>query len=410
MDKGMTRQDIIRAALRAWGRKVYQSTSLGDVARELGVSKTALYRHFTGKEELVEAMDEYFYDDYASFLKPCFETALKVPDRKEAILLMVRGTIEYYVRNRDVFIFSLTRIYHDREQDVAEQMSRRGFDVEKLRPLWGAMQAAPSLDLLLVTSLIFRIGHFHKYECGDAALSGGQIRQVMAEVEEKLNSGLALDKNRIEALEYERLETLAAGALHESATDESNSLLRAVGAVVAEAGPWNASMEMVARRSGLSKSGLYAHFRNKQDMLRRLFFTEFERIAGQARKSVGLSDIPEEQLYLGIFSIASYLRSRPEILVAMNWVRTRRLNLGHPPKSGEFQVFREIAIETLRNDENESWIFFLVLGTMMRRFKKTAAPMLRNTSPEEDNFSDLSNRSIRRLYRFVCLGFRDFEG
>ena len=82
MDGEMTRQDIIKAALRVWGRELYQHTSLGDVARELGVSKTALYRHFTGKQELLEAMDEYFYDGYAGFLKPRCEAALRIPDRK----------------------------------------------------------------------------------------------------------------------------------------------------------------------------------------------------------------------------------------------------------------------------------------------------------------------------------------
>jgi AcrR family transcriptional regulator len=45
-------------------------------------------------------------------------------------------------------------------------------------------------------------------------------------------------------------------------------------------------MEMVARRSGLSKSGLYAHFKNKQDMLNRFFITEFTRIANYAKAQI----------------------------------------------------------------------------------------------------------------------------
>ncbi|MDR2159642.1 MAG: TetR/AcrR family transcriptional regulator [Treponema sp.] len=414
----MTRQDIIRTALRVWGRELYQRTSLGDLARELGVSKAALYRHFTGKEELVKAVDEYFCDDYASFLKPRFDAALKVPDKKESILLIIRGIIEYYIRNRDLFVFSLIQVYRNwEEQRIAEQMGRRGIDIEKLKLLGEDGNVEPSLRLLLVTSLIFRIAHFHKHECReDAALSEGQIGKAAAEVEERLNSGLALEKSRIGALEYERLEALAAGSSHtKSAVDENDGLLRAVGIVVAEAGPWNASMEMVARRSGLSKSSLYAHFRNKRDMLRRLFVTEFDRIILLARKNIRLSAVPEEQLYLGIFSVVSYLRSRPEILVAMNWVRTRRPNLGRPAKQDRFRVFEGIAIEALRNDGNGHWIFFLILGMMTKWSKENNGPgFLERSSPggggAEGCFPDLPNGSIRRLYRFICLGFRGFEG
>ncbi|MDR1618313.1 MAG: TetR/AcrR family transcriptional regulator [Treponema sp.] len=409
----MTKQDIVRAALRVWGRKLYQRTTLGDVAAELGVSKTALYRYFTGKQELVKAMDEYFYDDYASFLKPYYEAALKVSDRKEGVLLIIRGTMECYIRNRDLFIFALVQIYREwEEQYMTEQINRRGINLEMLRRLWGDETVQPSPGLLLVTSLVFRLARFHKYKyTEDTALSGGQIREVMTEVEERLNAGLALEKGRIEALEYEKLEALAAGAPGtKSGADENGGILKAVGAVVAEAGPWNASMEMVARRSGLSKSGLYAHFKSKQDMLRQLFKTEFERIAVLARENTKLSAVPEERLYLGIFSIASYLRSRPEILVAMNWVRTRRLNMGRPPRKDRFRVFENIGIEALRDDENGHWIFFLIVSMMARWCRMNGGPGMLSRQPAEGDLSGLSNGSIRRLYRFVSLGFRGFEG
>jgi AcrR family transcriptional regulator len=415
MDGEMTRQDIIRAALRVWGRKLYQRTSLGDVARELGVSKAALYRHFTGKEELVKAMNTYFYDDYACFLKPHYETALKVSNGKEGGLIIIRGVLEYYLRDRDLFVFSLIQVYRNwEEQYMEEQFTRRGIDIGQMKLLWGEETVDPSLGLLLTSSLIFRLAYFYKYECGeDTALSGEQMRQVMAEVEEKLNSGLALEKSRIEALEYERLETLVAGAPDaKPAADENRGILKAVGTVVAEEGPWNASMEMVARRSGLSKSGLYAHFKSKRDMLHQLFFTEFERIAALARKNTGLSAVPEERLYLGIFSIVSYLRSRPEILVAMNWVRTRRLNLGPPSRKFRLLVFEDIGIEALRDEGNSHWIFFLIVGMMAKCFKINGGPGMpeRSWQPAEGDFPGLPNGSIRRLYRFISLGFRGFEG
>jgi AcrR family transcriptional regulator len=38
----MTKQDIIKAAFRAWGRELYQTMSLTQIADELNVTKPAL--------------------------------------------------------------------------------------------------------------------------------------------------------------------------------------------------------------------------------------------------------------------------------------------------------------------------------------------------------------------------------
>ncbi|MDR1950422.1 MAG: TetR/AcrR family transcriptional regulator [Spirochaetaceae bacterium] len=414
----MTNQDIIKTALRVWGRELYRSTSLGDLARELGVSKAALYRHFTSKGELMEAMREYCFDDYASFLRPHCETALKTGNRVRAIPVLFRHIAEYYIRNRNIFVFFMIQVYGDMSEGyVADQMGRRGIDVGNLRQFTENMEAYPSVGQFLIVSLVFWVARFHKVaHRQETAPSGELVRKTIAGVEKKINSGLALDRGRIEALDYEKLEAVTAAvtvtALEaKSAPDENRDILRAVGAVVAEVGPWNASMEMVARRSGLSKSGLYAHFRNRQDMLRQLFLTEIERIIGLAKKNIKLSAAPEEQLYLGIFSIVSYLRSHSEILIALNWVRTRRLNLGRSSDPDLFRVFEDIAIEALKDDENTHWILFLVLNTMVHWSKRnsTAHAPREPRQPAEGDFSDMPNRSVRRLYRFIGLGSEGFE-
>jgi AcrR family transcriptional regulator len=189
----------------------------------------------------------------------------------------------------------------------------------------------------------------------------------------------------------------------------------------------------VARRSGLSKSGLYGHFKSKGDMLHRLFMTEFMRIIDFARQGMGRSEVRHEKLYLGIFSIAVYLRSKPDILVAMDWVRTRRHDFvkaagqatpsaqtggagaggvgdtgcdnavwedGPPP---EFpKIFEDIEINPLQSGEISGvegkvlvshWILFLLINILMR--------------PGETK--TLKNEDIRFLFRFITLGIKGFE-
>jgi len=166
-------------------------------------------------------------------------------------------------------------------------------------------------------------------------------------------------------------------------------------------------MDMVAKRMGLSKSSLYGHFKNRKDMLRRLFLNEFKRIIEFARQGISLSAVPAEQLYLGIYSIAFYLRSRHEILEALNWIRTRKLDLGKPEKKMEifFRLFEDVEIEPFKKSgEDEKrrlshLILFLLINILMRPFMS-----------ENKNLSvkDVRNDDIRLLYKFTTLGLGGF--
>jgi len=187
-----------------------------------------------------------------------------------------------------------------------------------------------------------------------------------------------------------------------------------VAGAVAEAGPWNASMEMVAKRSGLSKSGLYAHFKSKQDMLGKLFITEFVRILNFARAQIETTERGEEQLYLAIITIVNYLRSRPEILVAMEWIKTRRLDLGKVGSGRFYRIIRDIRMESIRNHERRSlvriarWILFMIINTLAWwSIDQEADSASVGPGRHKDwikNIVEIPNESFHVLFRFIALG------
>jgi AcrR family transcriptional regulator len=50
---------VLRRAVELFNRQGYDATSMGDLARELGLTKSALYHHVPGKEHLLQqALDE----------------------------------------------------------------------------------------------------------------------------------------------------------------------------------------------------------------------------------------------------------------------------------------------------------------------------------------------------------------
>src|SRR3954453_16816674 len=64
---GHDRAAVLRAAIDLFNRKGYDATSIGDVAEELGVTKSAVYHHVPSKEHLLsEALDEALFEREAA--------------------------------------------------------------------------------------------------------------------------------------------------------------------------------------------------------------------------------------------------------------------------------------------------------------------------------------------------------
>jgi AcrR family transcriptional regulator len=402
----MTKTEIMEAAFKVWAREFYLNTSLSHVARELKVCKPALYRHFRNKQALLEAMTTYFCDEFADFIRPDYEKAFKTKDGKEGTFIMVRILAEYYARNVEMFIFLMIKL-NDRKLDsfnIIKQLQIRGVDlshserISEFRPL--AMR-------LINTTLIFFMAGFHmKKKSMVNPPPEAAIISILDTISKITGQGLGYSIGEIDGLDYEGLESRIAGTINNI---EDDPLLKAVAWAVAEAGPWEASMEQVARRSGLSKSSLYGHFKNKQDMLHQLFITEMGRIIEFARQGIRQSAVPQEQLYLGIFSIVEYLRSKPDILVALDWIRNRRISLkpagnmdDKPPQIFQ-HLFENIDIKLLQRGATlteepwlSPWILFLIVNTLMQR----------NSGRVVEN---VPNSDIRFLHRFLTLGIGGFK-
>ena len=412
------------AAYRVWGREFYLNTSLNRIASELGVSKQALYRHFRSKQALLDAMTRYFFDDFAAFIQADYEKALKSEDDGDRIFILIRSVAEYFARNVYFFIFSMTML-HERKMDsfnLLEELCMRGIDFEFFHRHIGKNRDNKPLvmRLIFVTLTFFMAGFFKRGKSspviGDIKHSPTEaaISKIIDVIGEITGRGLGYTSEEIDILDYEGLESRITGMVNSIVDDP---LLKAVAGAVAEAGPWEASMEQVARRSGLAKSSLYCHFKSRQDMLYQLFKTEFMRISDFAKLGMRQSEVPQEQLYLGIFSIAEYLRSKTDILVALDWIRNRRLDFSppdgkHKKPPGDFmRLFDGIDIKPLQNSENpfreiltgekensaiSPWILFLIVNTLI------------NKNPEQ-MLGDVPNSDIRLLYRFATLGIGGFK-
>jgi len=408
----VTKSEIIEAAFKVWGRNFYRKTSLTQLAKELKVSKPALYRHFTNKQALFAAMTERFFDDFTAFVRTDFENAQKTADADEGIFTIIRSITRFFAQDVYALVFSLINIY-DRILDscsMAESIKERGVDLLILQCVIEKKYSSNMAVLkLLFNTLTFNMSLFHKAnESFIKSPSAAQIQNIISRICGVIANGLGFSSGKAGKLDFDKLEAIVEKSMQKA---EPEPLFKAVAEAVAEAGPWEASMEMVAKRMGFSKSSLYGHFKDRKDMMRRLFKTEFTRIIEFARQGISLSSDSAEQLYLGIYSIAVYLRSRPETIAAMGWIRTRKLDLGKPEKNIEmFRLFEDVEIDAMQNAGEEEkqktshWILFLLISVLMQ--PNDIVPGKASLQHSQRSFQ--TNNDIRDLYKFITMGLGGF--
>ena len=71
---GDTKERILEAALELFAQSGYLGTSMSDIAARLGITKAALYKHYAGKQEIldriVERMNELDYERAEAYEMP----------------------------------------------------------------------------------------------------------------------------------------------------------------------------------------------------------------------------------------------------------------------------------------------------------------------------------------------------
>lgn len=379
---------------------MYSITSLGDISQALGVSKPALYRHYRDKAALVNAMFDDFYDRYAAVLKDAAQGAASIKNRQEQFLYILGRITEYFACNKNDFIFLIAQILTDSQPDRKheEELKSRGIVLTDFCSFKDA-SSFTSLHLLSSTSF-FLLARFHTRR-GPAAMTPNkeEIHTLVEQLMQRMRTGLNLKKEALSSLDYAALEKAATVNIQEHAVE--NDLFKGIAAAVAEAGPWKASMELVAKKAGLSKSGLYAHFKSKQDMLRQLFMREFEKIAEVIQSKTGYSEKAYEKLYLIIIALETYLRSRPEIMASLDWIRIQRLDLGTAIPASMYDMFK-LKLETacpeetgLPPEELAPWVIFLVVGLLMKDSQSGETLPL--------------HAGMRSLYQYVTRGMEGWK-
>lgn len=113
--KSKTKSRILDAALVMFAENGYNGTNLRDLAAELGLSKSALYKHYANKEAiwnaLLDQMEAYYAERFGSM-----ENLPKLPESGDELLAMTMKMIDFTVHDERIILtrkLLLTEQFHD---------------------------------------------------------------------------------------------------------------------------------------------------------------------------------------------------------------------------------------------------------------------------------------------------------
>jgi AcrR family transcriptional regulator len=121
---GYDQRAILEVAVAAFNEFGYDATSMGVLATRLGLSKSAIYHHFTSKEELLEqALDEALGGLEGVLLEQSAQVGPAI-DRLAAVL---RGAV-HVLTSRLPYVTLLLRVRGNTDVERAALARRRAFD------------------------------------------------------------------------------------------------------------------------------------------------------------------------------------------------------------------------------------------------------------------------------------------
>ena len=106
MERGNTRDEILKVALDLFSVNGYEATSISHIADAVGIRKASLYSHFSSKQEILDNVVESVLNGYAGhsiFANADWDDPEFTKDKKgmtaEDAAKMIRGQVRYIVHD-----------------------------------------------------------------------------------------------------------------------------------------------------------------------------------------------------------------------------------------------------------------------------------------------------------------------
>jgi AcrR family transcriptional regulator len=151
---GYDRDSLLNVAVELFNERGYDGTSMDDLARRLGISKSAIYHHVRSKEELLQLAVDHALDGLFAAADEASAISGPAIDRLE---LLVRRSV-VVLAERLPFVTLLLRVRGNTRTERAALTRRREFDrivAELVKQAEVEGDVRPDIDPAITSRLLF---------------------------------------------------------------------------------------------------------------------------------------------------------------------------------------------------------------------------------------------------------------
>lgn len=281
---------ILEVATEHFLHDGYHRTSMVDIAASIGITSTALYRHFRNKEEL---------------LAQCLMTAPHELAQVMADIDTLDQVIEFMAANA-ITIRGLPALW---------QREIRHLSPETQKAIWSDLQIAfrttrdavgqarPDLSSSAVELLAWcMLSTFASISHHGVVLPRDALEPLLASLAHRV-AACELPAERIEAA-HSHVEPVIATADQLEFASRRDRLLAAAARLFSESGYAAVGIDDIGAATGITGPSVYYHFARKSDLLAEIVDRAGEAAARSTRRTLAETEDPERQLEL---FLANYL-------------------------------------------------------------------------------------------------------
>ncbi|WP_461828824.1 TetR/AcrR family transcriptional regulator [Aquifex sp.] len=157
--RSSTREKILEVALKLFSRKGFKETTIKDIAREVGITEGAIYRHFTSKEEIINNLLREITEELRQEL---FESIEKGESDKERLNNIIDALLEYAFTKPESFRF--LNLYHLLKDSPQVENLPGEVILKFLNGLYlkGKLLVYPEVALAVITGTVERVFVFRE--------------------------------------------------------------------------------------------------------------------------------------------------------------------------------------------------------------------------------------------------------
>jgi len=111
-----TRQKILEAAERQFSKKGFDATSVGAIAKEVGINKGLIYYHFTDKDDIIISLFKSIIDEMTEHASR-ESTGKETPDTVNAIWEKIKTEILFMEKRRKILSLMLMEALKDGDKN-----------------------------------------------------------------------------------------------------------------------------------------------------------------------------------------------------------------------------------------------------------------------------------------------------